>query len=211
MQPTIPRVSLPDDHVSSFFIDHRAEHVVRQLQIGNEFGQSLLQRLHLRQLAQGDLRPVLQAVADVPGQLPLVDHHLREQRGGIHGNLARLQRHVGYAKKAPKLAGFLEQIAKEQKIEIPEAQDKPELPIGKRYVERGTVVRLRRVPGLPLLKLLEKIEQSGYPIAISRLGLRKRTGDKDSYDVELGVTAYDRNDVAATTPATAPSGSSGGR
>ena len=133
-------------------------------------------------------------------------------RGAVKARqLRREEVAARYAKKAPKLAGFLEQIAKEQKIEIPEAQDKPELPIGKRYVERGTVVRLRRVPGLPLLKLLEKIEQSGYPIAISRLGLRKRTGDKDSYDVELGVTAYDRNDVAATTPATAPSGSSGGR
>lgn len=115
-----------------------------------------------------------------------------------------------YAKKAPKLAGFLEQTAKEQKIEVPESQDKPEVPIGKRYVERATVVRLRRVAGLPLLRFLEKIEGSGYPVAVTRLNVRRRTGDKDSYDVELGVSAYDRNDVSAAATAPAGSASAGG-
>lgn len=112
-----------------------------------------------------------------------------------------------YAKKAPKLAGFLEQVAKEQSIEIPESQDKPEIPIGKRYVERGILVRLRKVRGLPLLKFLEKIEQSGHPLAISRLSLRRRSGEKDSYDVELGVSAYDRNDVVPTAPTATAAGS----
>lgn len=113
-----------------------------------------------------------------------------------------------YAKRAPKLGGFLEQLAKEQAIDIPEAQDKPELPIGKRYVERSIVVRLRKVAGLPLLKFLESIEQSGHPVAISRLNVRKRGGDHDSYDVELGVSAYDRNDSPAPAPAAsgAPAG-----
>lgn len=116
-----------------------------------------------------------------------------------------------YAKKAPKVAGFLEQLAKEQKIDIPESQDKPDIPIGKRYVERGTVIRLRKVAGLPLLKFLEKIEQSGYPVAITRLNVRKRSGDRDMYDVELGVSAYDRSDVAPAAPTPAGSASSGGK
>ncbi|MCC6644863.1 MAG: type II secretion system protein M [Polyangiaceae bacterium] len=115
-----------------------------------------------------------------------------------------------YAKKAPKLAGFIEQTAKEQKIEVPESQDKPEVPIGKRYVERATTVRLRRVAGLPLLKFLEKIEGSGYPVAITRLNLRRRSGDKDSYDVELGVSAYDRADTSGSA-APAASASAGGK
>lgn len=115
-----------------------------------------------------------------------------------------------YTKKAPKLAGFLEQTAKEQKIEVPESQDKPDVPIGKRYVERATVVRLRRVAGLPLLRFLEKIEGSGYPVAVTRLNVRRRTGDKDSYDVELGVSAFDRNDTSPTATAPAASSSAGG-
>jgi general secretion pathway protein M len=114
-----------------------------------------------------------------------------------------------YAKRAPKLGGFLEQIAKDNKIEIPEQQDKPEVPIGKRYVERSTQLRLRKVPGLPLLRFLEKIESSGYPLAISRLNVRKRGGDHDSYDIELVVSAYDRNDAPAAAPAPTSSGGDG--
>ena len=110
-----------------------------------------------------------------------------------------------YAKKAPKLAGFLAELAKEQKLEIQDTLDKPDLPIGKRYVERATVIRLRKTNGLPLMRFLEKIEQSGYPVALSKLSIRKRGGEKDSYDVELGVSTYDRNDVVTTT---APAGSS---
>jgi general secretion pathway protein M len=114
-----------------------------------------------------------------------------------------------YAKRAPKLGGFLEQIAKDNKIEIPEQQDKPEVPIGKRYIERSTQLRLRKVPGLPLLRFLEKIESSGYPLAISRLNVRKRGGDHDSYDIELVVSAYDRNDAPAAAPAPTSSGGDG--
>jgi general secretion pathway protein M len=109
-----------------------------------------------------------------------------------------------YAKTAPKLGGFLEQLAKEEAIEVPEMQDKQELPIGKRYTERTTQLRLRKVPGFPLLKFLEKIEQSGFPVAITRLNVRKRGGDHDSFDIELGVSAYDRKEVAPT-PATSSS------
>lgn len=114
-----------------------------------------------------------------------------------------------YAKTAPKLGGFLEQLAKEQSIEVPEMQDKQELPIGKRYTERATQVRLRKVGGFPLMKFLEKIEQSGFPVAITRLNVRKRGGDHDSFDIELGVSAYDRKEVVPT-PATSSSAGAGG-
>ena len=83
-------------------------------------------------------------------------------------------------------------------------QDKPEVPIGKRYVERGTTLRLRKVAGYPLVKFLEGIETSGHPVAVTRLNLRKRAGEHDAFDVEVGVSAYDRNEP---TPAPAGSGS----
>jgi general secretion pathway protein M len=53
------------------------------------------------------------------------------------------------------------------------------------------------VPGYPLLKFFEKIEQSGYPISISRLNIRKRGGEHDSFDVELGVSAFERSEAPA--------------
>lgn len=97
-----------------------------------------------------------------------------------------------YSKPAPQLAGFIEDAAKQNNITIADSQDKPEIPHGKKYSERLTVVKLHKVGMLNLVKLLEKIEQSGFPVAISRLNIRPRSGEPDSYEVELGVSAYDR-------------------
>lgn len=109
-----------------------------------------------------------------------------EQRAKQDALLAR------YAKPAPALAGFIEDAAKQNNITVADAQDKPEIPHGKKYAERLTIVKLHKVGMLNLVKLLEKVEQSGHPLAISRLNIRPRSGEPDSYEVELGVSAYDR-------------------
>ena len=57
---------------------------------------------------------------------------------------------------------------------------------------------------LPLAKFLEDIEKSGYPLSVSRLNLRKRSGENDSYDVDLAVSSYDRSEPPPTSP---PAGS----
>ena len=49
---------------------------------------------------------------------------------------------------------------------------------------------------LPIAKFLEAIEKSDYPVALSRLNIRKRAGEPDSYDVEVGVSAFDRTEPA---------------
>ncbi|MEO7109718.1 MAG: hypothetical protein ABI183_04685 [Polyangiaceae bacterium] len=104
-----------------------------------------------------------------------------------------------YAKKAPLLAGFLQTSARAQNMEVTDSADHPDVPIGKKYVERSSVVHLKKVGLLPLSKFMETIEKSGEPLAVTTLSIRKRTGEPDSYDVELGLSAYDRNE--APTPA----------
>jgi general secretion pathway protein M len=96
-----------------------------------------------------------------------------------------------YAKPAPALAGFIDETARGNGL-APESQDRPETPHGKRYSERLTVVKMHKVGMLALSKTLEKIEQSGYPVAVTRLSIKPRGGETDSYEVELGVSAYDR-------------------
>jgi general secretion pathway protein M len=105
-----------------------------------------------------------------------------------------------YGKRAPQLAGFLEQNASAQKLQVTDSVDRPDIPHGKRYTERNTVIHLKKAGMLPIAKFLEAIEKSSYPVAVSRLNIRKRSGEPDSYDVEIGVSAYDRNEAAA--PAT---------
>jgi general secretion pathway protein M len=117
-----------------------------------------------------------------------------------------------YANKAPALASVFDKAARDNHIDIQNSQDLPDVPHGKKYVERATVVRLRKVAMLPLAKMLEQLEQQHMPIAISRFNIRRRGGEKDSYDVELGLSAYDRNEPAPKEKetGTAPSAGSGG-
>ena len=105
-----------------------------------------------------------------------------------------------YAKKAPALGGLLETEAKKSQINLTDSVDRPEVASGKMYVERQTVVHMKKTGIVPVLLMLEGVEQSGFPLTIGRLNVRKRGGEPDAYDVELGVSAYDRN-AAAATPA----------
>ena len=109
-----------------------------------------------------------------------------------------------YARKAPALAGFLEQTAHTQKLEVTDSTPLPDIPHGKRYLEHATDIHLKKTGMLALARYLEALEKSGYPVAVTRMSLHKRSGEADSYDVAVGVSAYDRIDTAASA---APAGS----
>ena len=130
---------------------------------------------------------------------------VQEARGKVRQRQARKDAIVQrYAKKAPALAAFLEQTARAQKIEITDSTPLPDVPHGKRYDEHGTNVRLKKTGMLALSRFLESLEKSGYPVSVTRLDIRKRSGEADAYDVDVGVASFDRNEVA-TADAPAPS------
>lgn len=133
-----------------------------------------------------DARDGNEQVRDLISDIYKARSSVGEMRAKQEALLAR------YSKPAPQLAGFIEDAAKQNNITVADSQDKPEVPHGKKYSERITVVKLHKVGMLNLIKMLEKIEQSGHPVAISRLNIRPRSGEPDSYEVELGVSAYDR-------------------
>ena len=110
-----------------------------------------------------------------------------------------------YMKKTPSLAGYLEQEAQKEKLEVTDSTPLPDVPHGKRYVEHGTDIHLKKTGMLPFAKFLESIEKSGYPVALTRLNIRKRSGENDLYDIEVGVSSYDRSEASL---APAPAGSS---
>ncbi|HET7542066.1 MAG TPA: hypothetical protein VFK05_19500 [Polyangiaceae bacterium] len=97
-----------------------------------------------------------------------------------------------YSTPAPPLAAFLAGLASEVGIEIPESQDRQAIPHGKKYTERSTKMSLHKVGMLKLAKFLEKIEQSGNPIRVSVLNIRKRGLEPDMYDVDMTISAFDR-------------------
>jgi len=139
-----------------------------------------------------DLRSALVDVQEARGQV-------RERQAKADAVAQR------YARKPPSLAGYLEQEARQEKLEVTESTPLPDVPHGKRYTEHGTDIHLKKTGMLPVVHFLQAIEQSGYPLAITRLNLRKRSGENDSFDLEVGVSSYERSDapVAATTSGSA--------
>jgi general secretion pathway protein M len=115
-----------------------------------------------------------------------------------------------YQKRAPALAGMIEQLATAQKLEVVDSADRPDQPHGKKFTERATTVHLKKAGMLAIAKFLESVEQSGYPVIVSQIDLRKRAGEPDSYDVEVTISAYDRVEATAPTPAASSSASGGG-
>jgi hypothetical protein len=127
-------------------------------------------------------RTALEAVQSARGQL-------RERQARKDAVASR------YQQKAPPLAGFLEQTARAQKLEVTDSVDRPEVPSGKKFAERSTIIHLKKAGMYSISKYLESIEQSGHAASVTRLNIRKRTGEPDSFDVELGVSAYDKKEA----------------
>ncbi len=111
---------------------------------------------------------------------------IREQKEAREALLAR------YESPAPALAGFLSKAASASTLAIPES--KPESPIGhgKRYEERPTAISFRKVGLLELVRFMERVSGGGEPIGITKLNVRKRGPEPNSYDVQMTVSAYHR-------------------
>lgn len=110
----------------------------------------------------------------------------------------RQARGLLYAKPAPALASFIESMAASHALEVPESTDRPDNTL-QGFTERVTVVKMRRVNLLPLVKVLEKIERSGHPVAITMLSIKARASVPDEYDVQLGVSAFDKKGAKPKT------------
>ena len=146
-----------------------------------------------RRADNDELRETLQKVNDARAQI-------RERRDKKQSIASR------YARRAPQLAGFIEQNATAHQLQVTDSVDRPDVPHGKRYNERHTVVHLKKSGLASIAKFMEAIEKSNYPVDISRLNIRKRAGEPDSYDVEIGVSAFDRTETPTPAPASAGSG-----
>jgi type II secretory pathway component PulM len=119
---------------------------------------------------------------------------VQEGRSKVHDRQAKREGIAQrYAKKAPLLAGFIEQLAHAQKLEVTDSVDRPEIPHGKRYVERSTQAHLKKSGMLPIARFLEAVEKSGDAVSVTRLNIRKRPGEPDAYEVELAISAFDRS------------------
>jgi general secretion pathway protein M len=132
--------------------------------------------------SRSDNQALRDAIAEITADRPLI-----ERSRAMHKSLQDR-----YSRPAPPLTSFLAKLAQEVEVEIPETQDRQPVPHGKRYEEKATKITLRKVGMLKVARLMERIEQSGHPLSISQLTIRKRGLEPDSYDVDMVVSAYER-------------------
>lgn len=107
-----------------------------------------------------------------------------------------------YEKKAPPLGTFIEQEARKQGLTLQQVVDQPKLAIGD-YSRRRVRADLQKVSMLPILELLTSLANTSYPVTLDRLQI-DHPQDGDSFNIQLGISAYDRLDddeIEAEKPA----------
>jgi general secretion pathway protein M len=153
-----------------------------------------LRRIRAERAAIQELHDVAQTVRESQKQM-------ETKRAARNAVLAR------YAKPAPPLGAYLDELASQQGLVAAESTDRPEIPHGKKFSERVTVVRMHKVSMLPFAKMMERIAQSPHPVAVSKLSLKPRIGEPDQYEIELGLSAYDRKGDPVAAASAAPTAS----
>lgn len=129
-----------------------------------------------------------------------------ESRGKIEQKRAQQDAvALRYAKTVP--ANFIDDAAKSNGVEVSDNSKKPDVPRGKKFTEHVQLLHMHKVGLVGLSKMLEKLETGGYPLAVTRLNVKPRAGEADSYDVELGLSIYERKPDAKKEGAPAPSDS----
>lgn len=143
----------------------------------------LVRRLHQREAE-------IQEIEDVAATLVEQREVVAKRRASQAGSLAR------YAKPAPQLQRYLDELTAQAGLSAAEVVDRPEVPHGKRFTERSTLLKLHKVGLVSVVRFLESIAKSPHPVAVNKLSLKPRSGEPDQYELELVVSAYDRKDGA---------------
>ena len=99
-----------------------------------------------------------------------------------------------FEKKPPELLGTLEQLAGEVGIDIPESRDLPDETIGKKWIVKSADIRLKKIGLDTLVKLMVKIKNQNrkFPIAMTKINIKKRHGEPNSYDIQMTVASFSK-------------------
>lgn len=139
--------------------------------------------------------------ATIDGNARVLDE-LKEKKTTLSEQLQKKQlEEARFEIATPPLLGLLEKLAGEAGMEIPESRDLPDETIAKKWVHRSAEIRLRKIGLETLVHLMVKIrnENRTYPLAITKLNIKKRAGEPNSYDVQMTVSTYSKPEKAKSS------------
>lgn len=102
----------------------------------------------------------------------------------------------------PPLLGLLEKLGGEAGIDIPESRDLPDETIGKKWIHKSVEIRLRKIGLDTLVHFMVKIknENRKYPLAVTKMNIKKRAGEPNSYDIQMTVSTYSKKGSSKKKP-----------
>jgi type II secretory pathway component PulM len=89
------------------------------------------------------------------------------------------------------LQGFLEQVAKDVGVEIPEFNELAPQAAGKQFTERSVTIRLKSVTLDSLAKFLRGVETGPNLVVVTALNVHTRDDKHEDLEVEMTVTTYE--------------------
>lgn len=118
----------------------------------------------------------------------------------------------------PQLVADIESAAREETVQIAESNERPQLPVGKRWIQHDVDLKIRGVGLQALSNFMRRVETGARPIFFTRLSLKRRFSEAEKLDAELTATAFERvKETAASknkggaSDDKAPTTGSGGR
>lgn len=82
-------------------------------------------------------------------------------------------------------------------ITVQDVNELPDEKHGTRWIEHAVELSIREVGLLALTKFMEEVEshKSRFPVAITKLDIRKRRRVPDSFDVTMNISTYEMTEV----------------
>jgi general secretion pathway protein M len=120
---------------------------------------------------------------------------LKENREELSDKIRlKEQEEARFENPAPPLLGLLEKLGGEAGIDIPESRDLPDEIIGKKWTHKSVEIRLRKIGLDSLVHFMVKIknENRSYPLAVTKMNIKKRAGEPNSYDIQMTVSTYSK-------------------
>ncbi|MCP4599955.1 MAG: hypothetical protein GY847_05345 [Proteobacteria bacterium] len=113
----------------------------------------------------------------------------------------------GMVKPTP-LRTLIDKIGKHLSVTVPDMKELPDQRhSGGHWLEHSVELSMREIGMADLTKFMEEVEgnRRKFPIAITKLEIRKRKRTPDAYDVKMVIATYERA-AEETTPGKRPHG-----
>ena len=101
--------------------------------------------------------------------------------------------------KPPPLQTLVDGVVKKVDMPDPDTKELPDVNHDDVWEEHGVEISWREVSLLQLVRFMEEVEgnKRRYPVAITRLEMRKRRQGEDAFDVTMAISTYEKLDEAA--------------